>query len=177
MTKRPKRNSRARGGRLRLHVQGAKEIINSDPQLEVVGAATRRPRSGRARRIAASQRDHDGHQYAPCGRPASDRADHVAESLPDCGREFRIPRGRFRLSRARTRRNRLVPKPSSGIDLDMRNVREDLTRKLKLAAKVRVVRTATLCKLPAPHAPLPAPAGAPGGGIRGTQTAERFRWS
>ena len=30
-----------------------------------------------------------------------------------------------------------VPKPSSGIDLDMRSVREELTRKLKLAAKVR----------------------------------------
>jgi len=48
-----------------------------------------------------------------------------------------------------------VPKPSSGIDLDMRNVGEELNRKLKLAAKVRVVRTATRSKLPAPHAPLP----------------------
>ena len=36
-----------------------------------------------------------------------------------------------------------VAKPTSGIDLDMKNVREELTRKLKLAAKVRVVRTAT----------------------------------
>ena len=42
-----------------------------------------------------------------------------------------------------------VPKPSSGIDLDMKNVREELTRKLKMAAKVRVVRTATRSKLPA----------------------------
>ena len=40
-----------------------------------------------------------------------------------------------------------VPKPSSGIDLDMRNVGEELTRKLKMAAKVRVVRTATLSRL------------------------------
>jgi two-component system chemotaxis response regulator CheB len=45
-----------------------------------------------------------------------------------------------------------VPKPSSGIDLDMRSVRDDLTRKLKLAAKVRVVRTATRSKV-APQAP------------------------
>ncbi|HTZ74976.1 MAG TPA: chemotaxis response regulator protein-glutamate methylesterase [Candidatus Aquilonibacter sp.] len=40
-----------------------------------------------------------------------------------------------------------VPKPSSGIDLDMRSVRDELTRKLKLAAKVRVVRTATRSKI------------------------------
>jgi two-component system chemotaxis response regulator CheB len=35
-----------------------------------------------------------------------------------------------------------VAKPSSGIDLDMKNVRDELLRKLKMAAKVRVVRTA-----------------------------------
>jgi two-component system chemotaxis response regulator CheB len=40
-----------------------------------------------------------------------------------------------------------VPKPSSGIDLDMKTVREELTRKLKLASKVRVVRTATRSKI------------------------------
>jgi two-component system chemotaxis response regulator CheB len=38
----------------------------------------------------------------------------------------------------------IVSKPSSGIDLDMKNVKEELLRKLKMAAKVRVVRTATL---------------------------------
>jgi two-component system chemotaxis response regulator CheB len=42
-----------------------------------------------------------------------------------------------------------VPKPSGGIDLDMRSVGSDLTRKLKLAAKVRVVRTATRSTLAA----------------------------
>jgi two-component system chemotaxis response regulator CheB len=47
-----------------------------------------------------------------------------------------------------------VPKPANGIDLDMRNIREELTRKLKMAAKVRVVRTATLSRLPIPHAPV-----------------------
>ena len=49
-----------------------------------------------------------------------------------------------------------VPKPSSGIDLDMRAVRDELTRKLKMAAKVRVVRTAARSKPSAaapPHAP------------------------
>src|SRR5690242_4505789 len=40
-----------------------------------------------------------------------------------------------------------VAKPSSGIDLDMSSVREELCRKLKMAAKVRVVRTASRSKL------------------------------
>lgn len=35
-----------------------------------------------------------------------------------------------------------VPKPSSGIDFDMNSVKDELCRKLKMAAKVRVVRTA-----------------------------------
>src|ERR1700743_2660444 len=40
-----------------------------------------------------------------------------------------------------------VAKPSGGIDLDMSSVKEELLRKLKMAAKVRVVRTATRSKL------------------------------
>ena len=41
-----------------------------------------------------------------------------------------------------------VSKPSGGIDLDMSAVREELVRKLKMAAKVRVVRTATRARVP-----------------------------
>ncbi len=40
-----------------------------------------------------------------------------------------------------------VAKPSGGIDLDMSSVKDELGRKLKMAAKVRVVRTATRSKL------------------------------
>jgi two-component system chemotaxis response regulator CheB len=36
-----------------------------------------------------------------------------------------------------------VAKPSSGVDLDMHSVREDLLRKVRLASKVRVVRSAS----------------------------------
>ena len=36
-----------------------------------------------------------------------------------------------------------VAKPSSGIDLDMQSVKEDLLKKVRMAAKVRVVRTAS----------------------------------
>lgn len=77
-----------------------------------------------------------------------------------------------------------VAKPTSGVDLDMNSVREDLCRKLKVAAKVRVVRTAARSKLaveiagsaprvepgpapaprPAPSAPFTVPAS--GGGER-----------
>lgn len=41
-----------------------------------------------------------------------------------------------------------VAKPSSGIDLDMSSVGGELCRKLKMAAKVRVVRTAARVKMP-----------------------------
>ncbi|HWY69291.1 MAG TPA: chemotaxis response regulator protein-glutamate methylesterase [Terriglobales bacterium] len=40
-----------------------------------------------------------------------------------------------------------VAKPTSGVDLDMSSVREELVRKLRVAAKVRVVRTASRTKL------------------------------
>ncbi len=41
-----------------------------------------------------------------------------------------------------------VSKPSGGIDLDMKSVADDLNRKLRMAAKVRVIRTAAR---PKPH--------------------------
>ena len=59
-----------------------------------------------------------------------------------------------------------VAKPSSGVDLDMQSVKDDLLRKVRMAAKVRVVRTAsriasalqTPTKAPvAPAASRPAP--------------------
>jgi two-component system chemotaxis response regulator CheB len=40
-----------------------------------------------------------------------------------------------------------VAKPKGGVDLDMSSVKEEICRKLKMAAKVRVVRTATRSKL------------------------------
>lgn len=40
-----------------------------------------------------------------------------------------------------------VAKPSSGVDLDMSSVRDELVRKLRVAAKVRVVRTASKTKV------------------------------
>jgi two-component system chemotaxis response regulator CheB len=60
-----------------------------------------------------------------------------------------------------------VAKPSSGIDLDMHSVREDLLRKVRLAAKVRVVRSASRIASAIANAngkaiaPPPAPASRP----------------
>ena len=63
-----------------------------------------------------------------------------------------------------------VAKPSGGIDLDMQSVKEDLLRKVRMAAKVRVVRTASRLastlqhagESPRPVAPVrPAPSSAP----------------
>jgi two-component system, chemotaxis family, protein-glutamate methylesterase/glutaminase len=51
-----------------------------------------------------------------------------------------------------------VSKPTGGIDLDMSAVRDELIRKLKMAAKVRVVRTATRARIPQSNA---AQSGAP----------------
>src|SRR3954454_439399 len=42
-----------------------------------------------------------------------------------------------------------VAKPSSGIDLDMNTIREELVKKLRMSSKVRVVRTAARSKLAA----------------------------
>src|SRR6195256_3789921 len=58
-----------------------------------------------------------------------------------------------------------VAKPSSGIDLDMQSVKDDLLRKVRMAAKVRVVRTASRVALTvqgangsaAPAKPAPPP--------------------
>lgn len=41
-----------------------------------------------------------------------------------------------------------VGKPSGGVDLDLSSVRDEICRKLKVAAKVRVVRNATRSKVP-----------------------------
>src|ERR1700693_4510341 len=59
-----------------------------------------------------------------------------------------------------------VAKPSSGVDLDMQSVKEELLRKVRMAAKVRVVRTAsrlasTLQSTDSKSRPASAPAAKP----------------
>ena len=66
-----------------------------------------------------------------------------------------------------------VPKPSSGIDLDMKSVGEELNRKLKMAAKVRVVRTAARVK-PQHSGPRHAASHPPAAKANGASGSHRF---
>src|SRR5262249_41779599 len=73
-----------------------------------------------------------------------------------------------------------VTKPSGGIDLDMQSVKDELLRKVRVAAKVRVVRTASriAAALQAPPkagaATSPRPAAAPAANPAGASGDMRF---
>ncbi|HTS13164.1 MAG TPA: chemotaxis response regulator protein-glutamate methylesterase [Candidatus Limnocylindrales bacterium] len=123
------------------------EIINSDPQLEVAALA----RDGRdAVSLAESLRPDV--ITMDINMPHVDGLQATELIMSQHPRPIVVVSSESREGAASTLRALelgaidFVPKPSSGIDLDMRNVREELTRKLKLAAKVRVVRTATRSK-------------------------------
>ncbi len=123
------------------------EIINADPQLEVAGQA----RNGRDAVVLAESLRPDVITM-DINMPHVDGLQATELIMSQHPRPIVIVSSESREGAASTLRALelgaidFVPKPSSGIDLDMRNVREDLTRKLKLAAKVRVIRTATRSK-------------------------------
>jgi two-component system chemotaxis response regulator CheB len=132
------------------------QIISSDPQLEVAGQA----RDGRDA-IALAESLRPDVITMDINMPHLDGLQATEMIMSQNPRPIVIVSSESREGASSTLRALelgaidFVPKPSSGIDLDMRNVGEELTRKLKLAAKVRVVRTATRAKLPAPHAAVP----------------------
>jgi len=134
------------------------EVINSDPQLEVAGQA----RDGRDA-VALAESLHPDVITMDINMPHVNGLQATELIMSQNPRPIVIVSSESREGADSTLRALelgaidFVPKPSSGIDLDMRNTREELTRKLKMAAKVRVVRTATRSKLPATHAPLAAP--------------------
>jgi len=149
------------------------EIINSDPQLEVVGTG----RDGRDG-VALAESLRPDVITMDINMPHVDGLQAIELIMSKHPRPIVIVSSESREGAASTLKALelgaidFVPKPSSGIDLDMKMVRDELTRKLKLAAKVHVVRTATRSKLPIVQAPLSSsadPAGnamlaAPGGG-------------
>jgi two-component system chemotaxis response regulator CheB len=140
------------------------EMINSDPQLEVAGQA----RDGREAITLADSLRPDVITM-DINMPHVDGLQATETIMSHHPRPIVIVSSESKEGAASTLRALelgaidFVPKPSSGIDLDMRSIRDDLNRKLKLAAKVRVVRTATRSALPVPHAPVlasPTSAGA-----------------
>jgi two-component system chemotaxis response regulator CheB len=134
-----------------------KEIINSDAQLEVAGTA----RDGREA-VALAESLRPDVITMDINMPHLDGLQATELIMSQHPRPVVIVSSESREGAASTLRALelgaidFVPKPTNGIDLDMRNIREELTRKLKMAAKVRVVRTATMSKVTA-HAPVPRP--------------------
>lgn len=136
-----------------------KEIINSDPQLEVVGQA----RDGREA-VALAESLKPDVITMDINMPHLDGLQATELIMSQHPRPIVIVSSESREGAASSLRALelgaidFVPKPSSGIDLDMRNVREELTRKLKMAAKVHVVRTATRARVDVPATrPIVAP--------------------
>jgi len=133
------------------------EIINSDPQLEVAGHA----RDGRDA-VALAESLRPDVITMDINMPHVDGLQATEMIMSQHPRPIVIVSSESREGASGTLRALelgaidFVPKPSSGIDLDMRSVRDELTRKLKMAAKVRVVRTATRVKAAAVSVPAPA---------------------
>lgn len=131
-----------------------RDIINADPQLEVAGQG----RDGRDA-VAMAESLRPDVITMDINMPHIDGLQATELIMSQHPRPIVIVSSESRDGAASTLRALelgaidFVPKPSSGIDLDMRAVGTDLTRKLKLASKVRVVRTATRSKI--------APSGAP----------------
>jgi two-component system, chemotaxis family, protein-glutamate methylesterase/glutaminase len=146
-----------------------KEIINSDAQLEVAGTA----RDGREA-VALAESLRPDVITMDINMPHLDGLQATELIMSQHPRPVVIVSSESREGAASTLRALelgaidFVPKPTNGIDLDMRNIREELTRKLKMAAKVRVVRTATMSKLTA-HAPVPHPSAASNAADRAAQ--------
>jgi two-component system chemotaxis response regulator CheB len=151
------------------------EIINSDPQLEVVGQG----RDGRDG-VALAESLRPDVITMDLNMPHIDGLQATELIMSQHPRPIVIVSSDSREGAASTLKALelgaidFVPKPSSGIDLDMKTVREELTRKLKLAAKVRVVRTATRSKLSLPHAPASAAGDLGKSGATSFQNAGKF---
>jgi len=150
------------------------EMINSDPQLEVVGQG----RDGRDG-VALAESLRPDVITMDINMPHVDGLQATELIMSQHPRPIVIVSSESREGAASTLKALelgaidFVPKPSSGIDLDMKSVRDELTRKVKLAAKVRVVRTATRSKLTMPAIRPRSGAAAPANGGTAAQNGGR----
>jgi len=136
-------------------------IFNADEQLQVVGNA----KDGREA-VALAESLKPDVITMDINMPHVDGLQATAEIMTTNPRPIVIVSSESREGAASTLRAlelgaiEFVAKPSSAIDLDMQSVKEELLRKVRMAAKVRVVRTASRlaltiqnangCKTPAP---------------------------
>jgi two-component system chemotaxis response regulator CheB len=141
-------------------------ILNADAQLQVVGQA----KDGREAVTLAESLKPDVITM-DINMPHVDGLQATAQIMTTNPRPIVIVSSESREGAASTLKAlelgaiEFVAKPSSGIDLDMQSVKEELVRKVRMAAKVRVVRTASRLASTvqaikdgaAPAAPRPAP--------------------
>src|ERR1700687_5428991 len=143
-------------------------IFNADEHLQVVGNA----KDGREAVALAKSLKPDVITM-DINMPHVDGLEATAEIMTTNPRPIVIVSSDSREGAASTLRAlelgaiEFVAKPSGAIDLDMQSVKEDLLRKVRMAAKVRVVRTASRLasklqgtigsKAPAPVSHRPAP--------------------
>ena len=119
-------------------------IFNADEQLQVVGHA----KDGREA-IALSESLKPDVISMDLNMPHMDGLQATAHIMTNSPRPILIVSSESKEGAASTLKALelgaidFVTKPSSGIDLDMQSVKEELLRKTRVAAKVRVVRTAS----------------------------------
>jgi two-component system, chemotaxis family, protein-glutamate methylesterase/glutaminase len=141
-------------------------IFNADQQLQVVGSA----KDGREA-VAMAESLKPDVITMDINMPHVDGLQATAEIMTTNPKPIVIVSSESREGAASTLRAlelgaiEFVAKPSSAVDLDMQSVKEELLRKVRMAAKVRVVRTASRVALTIQNAngsktPRPAPVSA-----------------